>query len=741
MVRIKSLNEKLISYLSSDKNNDDLIDDSMLFKEKFHTKREENTMVSPTSDIKNVSYPTRNRRTSSYYRGKQKNGYQCKRSNLHYSFTPDSLIAEAEEKPEILTTTAMTAVVKRKKSTKGFFSSITKKLLTSKRSSISRRYSCHIQRGKSFKKNNTKILNYHSLNRNVSNIPMPVVETLYTISFTKHSYYIQRSLRRSTMIVNLITRFRQNYEELREIDVPKLKRRISFKRRVPKTVKRADQPKEGSLIDLREQRKAKYYSLFGNTLAYSSNYYYNGNYMPTYSDYPNNINTVSTMETMETMETMNSMNSMNTINTINTNAMVDTMNTESVVNSVSHVSPRRRKRIPRKPLLEFSECESLPSIPASAAGSKVNQYLASHKETERKKLKPIKSIDKELCIIFNKEYIPEDKINQKNENESVTKIHKGCSLDRNTIHKQQQQQRREECATYSKHTSLNFNSLPPLQQFIPIPTFDEPEGSSELGPEDISIFNEEEEEEEEIEETEAVKKPETIPSPSSATTEVYIPEEEEDVQKERKRISEGTLYNEALDEKHPGNVSAESDSSDKTLKDEDICIPSNDSSFLVVDENIHQINFELDADDDDDNDNDDKKEENVYHGDAKKQKSFSLTESFLLSKSSSEDSIIPEQMSNFLLNKSHFSLSDDDFFNDSMSILNNSIINESFTLTLNQYGDENKSKSSVKQSLNIDTTPSFLLKNDEKPLNRIDSGVDLSGMENISFLMATQCQI
>jgi len=708
MVRIKSFNEKLISYLANDKNNEDLVDEA-LFKDKFNTRREENTFVSPTSDVKNVSYPNRNRRTSSFYRLKQKNGYQCKRSNLHYSFTADSLFEEAEnDKPEVTTTstTAMTAVVKRNKSTKGFFSSLTKKLLTNKRSSISRKYSSLHSNGKTLSKKGSKYLINSSLNKNVNNIPMPVVETLYTISFTKHSYYIQRSLRRSTMIVNLITRFRNTYEELREIDVPKLKRRISFKKRVPnnRTVKKADQPKEGSLIDLREQRKAKYQSLYGETLSFSSNY---NSYLSNYSHYSNNVNTMDTMENMSTNNT------------------VDTINTNTTISGVSHINPRRRKKMPRKPLLEFSECESLPSIPATAAGSKVNHYIINHKETERKKLKPIKSIDKELCLIFNKEYIPEEKINQKNEIESTTKVRRGSSCEdlRSTVHE-------EATPINIKHTSLPVTSLP---SFASLPTFDEPEDEeeNEIGPEDISIFIEEGTLNKE-------KKPEPIPSPSSATTEVYIPEEEE-VKKDRKRISEGTLYSEALDVKHPGNVSAESDSSDKTLKDEEISIPSTDSSFLVVDESVHQINFHLDSEEESDSSEDEKQSYMLKLNDGYNRKSqnniktkkhddsFSLTDSFLLSDNSSEDSIIPEHMSNFLLNKTQInSISDDDFFNDSMSILNNSIINESFSLTLNNYGDEIKSKS---------------LLQDEKPLNRIDSGIDLSGMDDLSFLMTAQCQI
>jgi len=707
MVRIKSFNEKLISYLSSEKNNEDLVGEAMLFKDKFNTRREENTYVSPSSDVKNVSYPTKNRRSSSFYRYKQKNGYQCQRSTLHNSFTADSLFEESiNNKPEVTSTTAMTAVVKRNKSTKGFFSSLTKKILNNKRSSISRKYSTHIHNGKLLTKKSSKFLISASIGRNANNIPMQVVETLYTISFTKHSYYIQRSLRRSTMIVNLITRFRNTYEELREIDVPKLKRRISFKKRVPnnKAVKKADQPKEGSLIELREQRRARYYSHFGDAIPYST---YSSSYLQNYSQYSNTVSTVDTVES--------------------TNVTYETMNTNTTVESVSHTSPRRRKKMPRKPLLEFSECESLPSIPASAAGSKVNHYLVNHKETERKKLKPIKSIDKELCLIFNKEYIPEEKINQNTE--SVTKLHKGTSCEdlRSTVQQQE--------TIYSKHSSINL-PITSIPEIAPLPAYEEPEDEeeNEIGPEDISIFIEEGKVEE--------KKPEPIPSPSSATTEVYIPEEED--KKERKRISDGTLYREALDEKHPGNVSAESDSSDKTLKEEEISIPSSDSSFLVVDESVHQINFHIDSEEESDSSEDEKqsfvlKFDNNCQSKSndKHEDSFSLTDSFLLN-DNSEDSIIPEHMSKFLLNK-NYSLSDDDFFNDSMSILNNSLINETFTLTLNNYGDNNNNndKSYID---NIDTETSFL-KKDEKSLSRIDSGVDLSGMENISILMAAQCQI
>jgi len=693
MVRI----EKLISYLSSEKNNEDLLGEEMLFRDKFN-RREESNYVSPTCDVKNISYPTKNRRTPAFYRGIQKNGYQYKKSNLHYSFTADSLYDD-EKNQEVSNTTGMT-VVKRNKSTKSFFTSITRKFLSSKRSSISRKYSNIYSSGKfSSKQKNSKYLNT-TINKNITNIPMQVIETLYTISFTKHSYYIQRSLRRSTMIVNLITRFRSNYEELREIDVPKLKRRISFKKRVPnnKLVKKADQPREGSLIDLREQRKAKYYAIFGNTLPYNDNYSYN-DYSSTYES------------------------SMDTVNTDTANT-VETMNENTTVPSKSHISPRRRKKMPRKPLLEFSECETLPSIPASAAGSKVNQYLSNHKE-ERKKLKPIKSIDKELCLIFNKEYIPEDQINSKNENEHVTKLNRGSSLEnlRSTVKQQ------TASPIHTKHSS--FTTLPPL------PSYEEPEGPSEIDPE-ASIFIDDEIEEKE-------KKPETIPSPSSATTEVYIPEEEkEETKKERKRISEGTLYNEALDVKHPGNISAESDSSDTTLKDEEINILNNDPSFIVVDESEREVNFQIDSSEESDLSDSSEEEKQSFmltlddgyyrkSNDIKNnyKDSFSLKDSFLLNDN------IPEHMSNFLLNKTHIS-EDDDFINDSISILNNSIINEPFTLSLNQYGDENKSL--IKNNLKIDTNPSSL-ENDEKPLNRIDSGVDLSGMDNICYLMANQCQI
>jgi len=663
MVRI----DKLISYLSSEKNNEDLVGEAMLFSSKFN-RREENTFVTPSCDVKNISYPTKNRRSPAFYRGIQKNGYQYKKSNLHYSFTADSLFEDINNQQEVSSVT--TAVVKRNKSTKNFFTSITKKFLNSKRSSIARKYSNIYSSGKlSSKQKNTKF-NNTSINRNINNIPMQVIETLYTISFTKHSYYIQRSLRRSTMIVNLITRFRSTYEELREIDVPKLKRRISFKKRVPnnRLIKKADQPSEGSLIDLREQRKAKYYSIFGNTIPYNDDY----------AKYNNYSTTVSAMDTETTLSDT----------TITPAVAVETVNTTTVTPPpVSH-NPRRRKKMPRKPLLEFSEGETLPSIPASAAGSKVNQYLSNHKESERKKLKPIKSIDKELCLIFNKEYIPEEQINYK---ENVTRLNRGTSLEnlRSTV-------QQNASPIYTKHSS--FTTLPP--QFTPIPSYDEPEGPSEIDPED-SIFIEDE-----IEEP-IVKKQETIPSPSSATTEVYVPEvpeeEEEENKKERKRISEGTLYNEALDVKHPGNVSIESNSSDKTLKDEDVNVSNDDESFIVVEDQERHINFHIDSSEESDlsdssESSDDEKQsfmlqlDDGYYrksNDNKHEDSFSLKDSFLLN----DD--IPEHMSNFLFNK---------------------------------------------DSLKIDTN-TFSFDKDEKPLNRIDSGVDLSGMDNFCFLMTNQCQI
>ncbi|ORX46903.1 hypothetical protein BCR36DRAFT_585008 [Piromyces finnis] len=690
MVRI----ERLISYLSNEKNNEDILGESILFKEKFNYRREENNIINPTSDMKNASYPTKNRRSPAFYRGKLLNGYQCKKSSLHYSFTADSLITESDNKSEdIIPTIEMTAVPKKTKSSKGFFSSLTKKLLPTKRSSISRKYSNHICNGKSISKQKTKYYNNnHSLNNKyIINIPMQVIETLYTISFTKHSYYIQRSLRRSTMIVNLITRFRNTYEELREIDVPKLKRRISFKKRVPtnKQVKKSDQPREGSLIELREERRARYCSIFGNQLPYYNNY-------SSYATYGNGMDD----------------------NTFVSNAAT----------TISHTNPRRKKKIPKKPLLEFGECESLPSIPVSAAGYKVNQYLTCHKEAERKKLKPIKSIDKELCLIFNKEYIPEDEIQQQqqqqpNENEMMIK------MDEPSMNEDLPQE------TASPIFSLSSNDEEEEDSFV--------KESNEPNPEDLSVFSDtDREERKEENEIENEKPSEIIPSPSSITTKVNI---EKDDRRERKRISEGTLYNEALDETHPSNISAESNSSDKTLKDEDLptLTTTNNSSFIIMDDAINTISFPIEEKDSNNEDEGEEEEEeepsfilklnDSYLFKNKNEKSFSLTESFLLSNNSNE-SIIPEHMSNFLLNKTNISVGESDFFSDSMSILNNSILNESFSLTLDSYGEEGKSQSSIKD------TSSFI-KKEERPLNRIDSGIDLSGMNTINILMANQCQV
>jgi len=783
MVRIKSKN--FFNILVNDKSNDDIICEGMVFKGKKFGRREEMDVVSPSNDTRQICNPPRNNRP---WRGRMRNGYQYRKSNLHYSFTADSItedetssVVESSNNTAETCTNSMNLVVKRNKSSKGFFSSLTKKLLNNKRSSISRKGSSVCNSGKSISKQKSiKTVNNFNLNKNIINIPMQVVETMYTISFTKHSYYIQRSLRRSTMIVNLITRFRNTYEELREIETPKLKRRISFRKRVPtnRAIKRADQPRQGSLIDLREQRQAKYYKTFGNT-PYAQ-YTYNNNFH-VYRHYSAPLSMTTTPMTSYSNSSISSINSINSIvPMIDTTTTIDINTPLTPVdsnNTNQPIAPRRRKKLPRKPLLDFSDCESLPSIPASAAGSKVNQYLANHKETERKKLKPIKSIDKELCLIFNKEYIPQDQMGRKtSDSDSSEEETDNVAIGKLNLHINEHVN-----PTFSRHSSINFNNLPidPLPQFSPLPPVnsiveDEEELTIYAEPEEESIFTEEpedeeeeyddeEEEEEEVEFVEEIKKEEekeseTIPSPSSATTEVYIPHDK----KERKRISEGTLYNEALDQKHPGNVSSESNLSDITLNEEDIelaedlCLSSTqeeqDSSFIVVDESIHKINFHLD-----DSDVSSEEEEEIEEkgknqsflldlGDQvtdKNNESFSLTNSFLLV--DNKNSVIPEHMSRFLLNKTQISSfngseegddeDDEEFFNRSMSILNNSILNTSFSLTLNNYGGDeitkNKKSTFMKENIN----------KEEKPLNRIDSGVDLNSMDNINYLMERQCQI
>jgi len=721
---------RIINYLA-ERNNEDL-DDGLMFK-KFN--RREEMDICPSIG--------RNSRGNGCRQPFHRKPNEYQRSNLHYSFTSDYLLKEEEAlnsestlsttNPSSLssltatttTTTSssltpsskpVTTMIKKKKSSMEFFSSLTKKLLSSRRSTNFKRYSFG-GNGEMTKQKPIKFLNIN-INKNINMIPMNVIETMYTISFTKHTYYIQRSLRKSTMIVNLITRFRNTYEELREIDTPKLKRRMSFKKRNTAPKKRGDQPREGSLLDLREQKQAKY------------GQFYQMENAP--------IQSITVPAPVQTM--------------------IETVATDPVAVPTPH-PPRRRKRIPKKPLLDFSDCDSLPTIPATAAGSKVNQYLASHKESERKKLKPIKSIDKELCLIFNKEYIPEEQTG-KSKNEIDVNTHKkltvrkGTSLD-NLHTRNLSTENVLATPIFSKHTSLNLNNTLPIHHFAtfdPIPehpevydssdeqssssssSSDEDEFLPEIeGLENISIFTEpqgiEEEEVEEVEQEEQKEQrgpSKTIPSPSSATTEVFIPDIEslDMEEKQRKRASEGTLYNEAMEEKHIGNVSVESDCSDKTLKDDDTNI--NDTSFILMDKNVHKIDFHIDSE----SDNDEEVEEEVEEEEEKekslsfileldthsskldKDKSFSLSNSFLLSNTSNE-SIIPEYLSDFLLNKTNiYSMKEEnDLFSNkkSLNVLSDSLIYDSSKDT-----------------------------NDKKLLNRVDSGVDVN--EEFKFVeLQQQC--
>jgi len=695
---------KFINYIAERSNED--LDDGLMFKK---CGRREEMDVSPTMDIKQ----SRNSRGNTYRQPLRIRQSEYRRSNLHYSFTPESLYEESLHTEVIPPSKVMTTVPqKKKRSSMDFISTITKKLLPIKRTNSFRRY------GDMSKQKPIKFLNIN-INKNVNNIPMQVIETLYTISFTKHTYYIQRSLRRSTMIVNLITRFRSTYEELREIDTPKLKRRISFKKRNANPKKRGEQPKEGSLIDLREQKLAKYYQTYGINYPYYQN-----------------VVTPVVVPSIPSMVTIPN--------------MVPTMVTDitaSVPLTPVH-PPRRRKRIPKKPLLDFSDCDSLPSVPATAipltaAGSKISHYVNGHKESERRKLKPIKNIDKELCLIFNKEYMPDDqKEEEEEEEEKVT--------EEETSPKSSQSSLPTTTPVFSKQPSVHVNPTHPIESLLPCTPYSEvydssdDESSSESsdeeelieGLENISIFTEEPKPLEENEqEQKAVSK--TIPSPSSATT-LFMPDIEstENGKKDRKRISECTLCNEAED-KQLESASVKSDSSDKTLEDEEMQ-NGMESSFIVVDKNGQKIDFHIGDDEEEDEESDDEEEEkekekSSYLLDMNKEekkndmdKSFSLTNSFLLNDNSKE-SIIPEYMSNFLLNKSSIFSTDDenDLFNNYMQILNESIINEkSFSLDLNLYEDSKDTNNK-----------------DNKPLNRVDSGVEVDCMENFSYLMETQCQI
>jgi len=678
---------KFINYIAERSNED--LDDGLMFKR--YGRREEMD-VSPTMDIKQ----SRNSRGNTYRQPLRIRQSEYRRSTLHNSFTPESLYEESPKTEVIPPSKTMTNVPqKKKRSSMDFISTITKKLLPIKRSNSFRRY------GEMSKQKPIKFLNIN-INKNVNNIPMQVIETLYTISFTKHTYYIQRSLRRSTMIVNLITRFRSTYEELREIDTPKLKRRISFKKRNANPKKRGEQPKEGSLIDLREQKLAKYYQTYG------INY-----------PYYHNVASPVVVPSIPSMVTIPNMVAVPT--------MVTDINASVPLTPVH--PPRRRKRIPKKPLLDFSDCESLPSIPATAipvtAGSKVTHYVTGHKDTERRKLKPIKNIDKELCLIFNKEYIPED---QEEEQEKVIEEEKSSEAT---------------APVFSKHPSIHVDTTHPIESLLPCTPYsevydsDDDESVSDSsdeeelveGLENISIFTEEskpmEEKEQEPQQKDVSK---TIPSPSSATT-LFMPDLEstENGKKDRKRISECTLCNEAED-KQLESASVKSDSSDKTLEDEEM--PNGmESSFIVMDKTDQKINFHIGDDEGDDESDEEEKEKPSYLLDTDKEvknnldKSFSLTNSFLLN--DSKESIIPEYMSNFLLNKSNIFSTDDenDLFNNYMQILNESIINEkSFSLDLDLYEDSKDTK-------------------DKKPLNRVDSGVEVDCMESFSYLMETQCQI
>jgi len=724
MGKIRSLNGKFINYFANDKCIEEIIGEGMILKSKKmnpFSKRADSLMFNAGNSVNPV-------RTSSRlgYQKKQKPiyGYQHIESRLKYSFTPDSVMDE-EPRSSVIST-SMSMAEKRNNKSKNFFSSLTKKLLPTKSNSITRRCSTSTARSIIKKKSiKEKYVNTNNNINNIINIPMQVIETLYTISFTKHSYYIQRSLRRSTMIVNLITKFRNTYKELREIDTPKLKRRISFKKRVPKVLKKEEQPKEGSLVELRMQRQAKYYQIYG----YSQPF-----------DLPK----------------------------------------------------RRKSKVPQRPLLDFSDCETLPAVPTCAAGSKVNQYLTTYSELERKKLKPIKSINRELCSIFNKEYIPEEQIEKKEEEEeedddiAIGKIqlNRGGSLDdlREVINYPNLMDLSYIGGTspmYSKHTSIDINNLllTPMPNFANLPmnenvlglsttlytepeeekeeedeeeeeeSFEESESDDEEYDSEDSEEDDDEEEEEDDEEEEEEEDDEedirTVTPSIAEAVELEIAEEKKEASS--KRISEGTLYNESFD--CSSNLSDDSNLSDITLNEDDM--QSIDSSFVVIDDdqfnNSIKFHFESEEEDNnmeadqsfllDKNGHENEEEEEVNKENEKeKENSFSLTDSFLLVNEKNGENTVPEYMTDFLLNNGKFSVSsfdEDDLYNSSMSILNNSIINESFSLSLGNYGDENKSKSKLEDALNTV----------EKPLNRIDSGIDLNCMNNVSYLMERKCQI
>lgn len=259
------------------------------------------------------------------------------------------------------------------------------------------------------------IVRTSSLNRSLAatlnRIPLKVVESIYRLSFTKHTYYITRSLRTSTMIFNMIARFRNTYDELRRIETPKLKRKVSFrssayqkrkaaaaaaakaaaaaasKEAEEQQLKEKQQPHEGSLLDLQKVRQAKYIEIFGKKEEEKKKDI-------TISKKKDLLNTSTEKKT--------------TISSQNHHLPIPSRSTSNI-----HL---------QKPLLDFSNCTNLPSIPASSAGSKINEYMAKVKSSKGstrngkvvgssnntdkkvKKLTPIKSLDRELCSIFNREY-------------------------------------------------------------------------------------------------------------------------------------------------------------------------------------------------------------------------------------------------------------------------------------------------------------------------------------------------
>lgn len=325
MVKVKSLkfNEKIYGFIEKKMEND--WDESHLFK--FDNNELSSALPKKRNNVENSrkSYQSK-------WLAKNKDA-QPKHSHLMYSFTPETIVTTIEKNSS--------------KKSKKFFSSLTKKLKSSQKN-FKRSNSIIVKKSSKITSKNTEepiklVTKQKSLKEkyiahglSITAIPIQVIESLYTLSFSKHSYYNQRSLRTSTMIENLIFRFRNTYDELKEIETPKLKRRISFKKRIAsKTVKRGEQPSQGSLIDLREERKAKYFEIFGDTKPYGNRH--------------------------------------------------------------------RKTKIPKKPLLDFSDCKTLPIIPPNSAGSNINN-LIKKADGKVKKLKPIKNLDEELSIIFEKQF-------------------------------------------------------------------------------------------------------------------------------------------------------------------------------------------------------------------------------------------------------------------------------------------------------------------------------------------------